>query len=370
MAYLHKINRNLRIQGSKLKIAGDKLALLACLALALQTAFAQPQNSCDAVFNPSKKFCHDGGVYDLCDGMPYNPATHVCSGDVANRALCNGVQYNPLTQICENNAIRCNPAVYGSDTQGCFQFIPAYEPSYAVGSAKKQCIDDILSGVRDEIPSQLQNCPVELGKNKAKAALPFSKVPAEDLDPSKFVPKCVVSGIKERFPAADKFAGSVESFAQKAIDSAVSASGSIDAPKLLEAAKDMDGLLSSIEESLASASEDELCDESEASYAFKSEIAKEAAAAAGESGKPNYRVPIRILTFTTAVVLGVLAVSKHGDVKDYRDKYNNLQCYNYDYNGGRCLELKTKIDNNKSSRNTLGAFAVIFALGGTLTFLP
>jgi len=76
---------------------------------------------CDAVFNPSKKFCYDGGIYDLCDGMSYNPTTHICSGDIANRALCNGTQYNPLKQKCVNNTIiaECGKTTYNPATHGC-----------------------------------------------------------------------------------------------------------------------------------------------------------------------------------------------------------------------------------------------------------
>jgi len=76
---------------------------------------------CDAVFNPEKKFCYDGRVYDKCDGMPYNPTTHICSVDVAYRALCDGKQYNPLFQKCENNAIlaTCGKVEYNPKTHGC-----------------------------------------------------------------------------------------------------------------------------------------------------------------------------------------------------------------------------------------------------------
>jgi len=76
---------------------------------------------CDAIFNPSKKFCYDGKVYDLCDGMSYNPTTHICSGDIAERALCNEVQYNPLKQKCENNVLLgiCGKAVYNPATHSC-----------------------------------------------------------------------------------------------------------------------------------------------------------------------------------------------------------------------------------------------------------
>jgi len=91
-----------------------------------QTAAAAPPKApvlkeCDVVFNPEKKFCYDGGVYDRCDGMPYNPTTHICAGDIANRATCGDVQYNPLIQKCENEAIFeiCGEAQYNSKTHGC-----------------------------------------------------------------------------------------------------------------------------------------------------------------------------------------------------------------------------------------------------------
>jgi len=86
-----------------------KRTILVALILSSQTLFAQtaeqsPQErECDAVFNPSKRFCYDGEVYDKCDDMPYNPSTHICSGEIAKRAICNGVQYNPLIQKCESN---------------------------------------------------------------------------------------------------------------------------------------------------------------------------------------------------------------------------------------------------------------------------
>jgi len=76
---------------------------------------------CDAIFNPKKKFCYDGEIYDLCDGVAYNPTTHICSDDIANRALCNGVQYNPLIYECENNTLiaECGAKVYNPATHGC-----------------------------------------------------------------------------------------------------------------------------------------------------------------------------------------------------------------------------------------------------------
>jgi len=92
---------------------------LAILTLATQILFAQTaeqlpaeqppteqpltEHECDAVFNPVKRFCHDGKVYDKCDGMTYNPSTHICADEIAIRAICNGEQYNPLIQKCEIN---------------------------------------------------------------------------------------------------------------------------------------------------------------------------------------------------------------------------------------------------------------------------
>jgi len=78
---------------------------------------------CDFVFNPEKKFCYDGAVYDKCDGMEFNPTTHFCSKDVAHRALCNNVQYNPSIQRCENNAleIKCGDAWHNPATHSCYK---------------------------------------------------------------------------------------------------------------------------------------------------------------------------------------------------------------------------------------------------------
>jgi hypothetical protein len=159
----------------------------------------------------------------------------------------------------------------------------------AESSERKECVDKLISGIKDEIPSKLQDCPIELGKNKAKAALPFSKVPPEDIDPKKFMPKCVVSGIKKKFPVADKFAGNIESFVQKAMNAALSASGDIDVPKLLNAAKDVDGLLRDIEKSLEGASEEELCEEPEAPVEYAA-----SEAAGGKEEKSMFSLGFRV----------------------------------------------------------------------------
>jgi hypothetical protein len=94
--------------------------------------------------------------------MPYNPTTHICSGELAYRALCNGIQYNPLTQKCENNIILavcgtisydstiygcCNNTIYVPSTYGCknnavFAFIECGEIFY--NPETHGCIDNTV----------------------------------------------------------------------------------------------------------------------------------------------------------------------------------------------------------------------------------
>jgi uncharacterized protein (TIGR02145 family) len=57
------------------------------------------------VFNPATSFCYGNNVYSKCNGMEYNPTTHICQGLVAAPAKCNGIQYNPLEQRCQDNVI-------------------------------------------------------------------------------------------------------------------------------------------------------------------------------------------------------------------------------------------------------------------------
>jgi len=111
---------------------------------------------CDAIFNPSKKFCYDGGVYDLCDGMSYNPTTYICLGDIASRAICNGTPYNPLIQKCENNTILsvCGATIYNPVTNGCkdnvvFAFPKCGEIIY--DPATHGCRDNVLLAKCGEI---------------------------------------------------------------------------------------------------------------------------------------------------------------------------------------------------------------------------
>jgi len=77
---------------------------------------------CDFIFNPERKFCYDGAAYDKCDGMEYNPTTHICIDAVAKRALCNNIQYNPTIQRCEGNEIqlKCGEDWYSPATQACY----------------------------------------------------------------------------------------------------------------------------------------------------------------------------------------------------------------------------------------------------------
>jgi len=67
----------------------------------------------DIVFNPSSSFCYDGDVYSKCNGMVYNPTTHICEGSVANPAKCDGWPYNPLENGC------CNDYTFSLSDQRC-----------------------------------------------------------------------------------------------------------------------------------------------------------------------------------------------------------------------------------------------------------
>ncbi len=84
----------------------------------------------------------------------------------------------------------------------------------------------------------------------------------------------------------------------------------------------------------------------------------------------------RIGTFTTAAIFGAVAVKKNLDVLHYADKQKGLMrknpgqgdpLYNEWYNGWK--EYDDKKNDRATSRNILGAFAGIFAVGGILTFV-
>ncbi|MDR2581154.1 MAG: fibrobacter succinogenes major paralogous domain-containing protein [Fibromonadaceae bacterium] len=68
---------------------------------------------CESIFNPDTHFCYDGDVFSRCNGMKYNPTTHICQGSVANPARCSGKQYNPLEQDC------CVSSVFDLADQRC-----------------------------------------------------------------------------------------------------------------------------------------------------------------------------------------------------------------------------------------------------------
>jgi uncharacterized protein (TIGR02145 family) len=77
-------------------------------------------------YTPATKFCFDDKIYDRCNGMEYNPTTHICQSSVANPAKCNGIQYNPLEQRCQNNVIetKCGISYYNPATQFCLDDKP------------------------------------------------------------------------------------------------------------------------------------------------------------------------------------------------------------------------------------------------------
>jgi uncharacterized protein (TIGR02145 family) len=65
------------------------------------------------VFNVSTSFCYDGIVYSKCNGMGYNPSTHICDGSAAYPAECGGWQYNPLEDGC------CGSEIFPLSKYGC-----------------------------------------------------------------------------------------------------------------------------------------------------------------------------------------------------------------------------------------------------------
>jgi uncharacterized protein (TIGR02145 family) len=86
--------------------------------------YGSPKGCSESVFNSSMSFCYDGNIYQKCDGMEYNPTTHICQGNSANPAKCGGTQYNPLEQRCQSNILetKCEGGnnYHNSQTQFCF----------------------------------------------------------------------------------------------------------------------------------------------------------------------------------------------------------------------------------------------------------
>jgi len=76
---------------------------------------------CEDEYEPSVAFCYDSVVYNKCNGVIYVPATHICNGISASRALCNGNQYDPRTQRCQGVIVEteCGAGWYNALTQYC-----------------------------------------------------------------------------------------------------------------------------------------------------------------------------------------------------------------------------------------------------------
>jgi uncharacterized protein (TIGR02145 family) len=118
---------------------------------------------CESIFNPSTHFCYYGGVYPRCNGMEYNPETHVCQGSITNPAKCNGWAYNPLEedccvselfsladQRCQNNVVetKCgtgnnyhNPATQFCNGNGVFNLCNGWEE---YNPANQRCQSDVV----------------------------------------------------------------------------------------------------------------------------------------------------------------------------------------------------------------------------------
>jgi hypothetical protein len=113
-------------------------------------------------------------------------------------------------------------------------------------------------------------------------------------------------------------------------------------------------------------------------YALKGGKAKEAAADAAGGGGLGWRGWTRIVAFTAAAALGTVAVIKHLDAEDYKDKINAMNStrpanepeytawYNENYNA---LAKNVKgVKDSEDSRTIFGIGAGVFAVGGILTF--
>jgi hypothetical protein len=189
----------------------------------LTCVFAQDDQvalkECDFVFNPEKRFCYNGEVYEKCDGMEYNPSTHICTGVIARRASCDGTQYNPLTHGCgEGNVIE---ELAQETVPAVPQQLEPLETAPAIATpvvAEKQCesklnINELVSKIQSGFPKQLKDCSAKLTKNMALQASPFFKGKKDD--PKTFMMQCPIDGIKEQLPAsAVEYVKSVESFVQ------------------------------------------------------------------------------------------------------------------------------------------------------------
>jgi len=98
-------------------VAGVSLALGFALSCSGDDGKNSGLKECDAVFNPDNKFCYDGVVYDKCDGMTYNPTSHICENGVAIPAKCENGLSNTDTYYCSGTIkMRYGSLKYGGQT--------------------------------------------------------------------------------------------------------------------------------------------------------------------------------------------------------------------------------------------------------------
>jgi len=91
--------------GTSSSSEGSSSSVLTSSSSIITSSSSSAKDCNDIVFNPDNRFCYDGATYNKCDGMPYNPTTHICIGNSATRAKCNEIEYNPLTQGCCNDTV-------------------------------------------------------------------------------------------------------------------------------------------------------------------------------------------------------------------------------------------------------------------------
>jgi len=129
------------------------------------------------------------------------------------------------------------PAAFAAPQQNAVQ---AYAPPMARQNqcARKYNINELLSKIKDNFPTQLKDCSSKLAKDMLTPA----SFGGKKLEPKSFMIQCPIDGIKkelpEGFPGLDKVIGSLTNFVQGIMNTAM-AGGGLDPKKLIGAVANM-----------------------------------------------------------------------------------------------------------------------------------
>jgi hypothetical protein len=104
-------------------------------------------------------------------------------------------------------------------------------------------------------------------------------------------------------------------------------------------------------------------------YAMSKAATKDVVKSDGSGNGLGWRGQTRIAAFAAAVALGSLAVYKHFEAEDYKDKFSGLSKEEPNEDRYGRLEIyKKKVEDSESQRLICGIGAGVFALGGAVTF--